>query len=235
MSAALEVTDLWSGYGKVTVLRGVSLRVEPGDTVALFGHNGAGKSTLLKAIFGLAPIWHGGVRVLGQEVAHLPTYERIQARLAYVPQGGGVFRDLSVEGNLRASRMAFSRKNRGDVGWIYTEFPVLRELRGRKAGLLSGGERRLLAIAMAIVRRPQMVLLDEPSIGVSPGRINEIFQILGRLQREEGMSMIIAEQNVLAALNWLDRALVIKSGTTHWEGFCSELRAEGEVRVASLL
>lgn len=211
------------------------MRVEPGDMVALFGHNGAGKSTLLKAIFGLAPVWRGGISVSGKEVALLPTHERIQARVAYVPQGGGVFSDLSVEKNLRASLLIFGRKARSDIDWIYGDFPALRDLRGRKAGLLSGGERRLLAIAMAIVRRPQVILLDEPSIGVSPGRINEIFQILRRLQREEGLSMIVAEQNVLAALKWLNQALVIKSGKIHWEGLCSELRAKGEVHVASLL
>jgi branched-chain amino acid transport system ATP-binding protein len=235
MTTILEVSDLWSGYGHVTVLRGVSLRLEEGDTAALFGHNGAGKSTLLRAVFGLAPIWRGTVAVRGVEVAQLPTYRRIQAQLAYVPQGEGVFRDLSVEENLRASLLAFSAKDRSDVGWIYDDFPVLAHMRTRKAGMLSGGERRLLAIAMALVRRPRVVLLDEPSIGISPGRIVEIFQILSRLQREEGLSMIVAEQNVLVALNWLTRALVIKSGSIHWQGLCSELQAAGEVHVASLL
>jgi branched-chain amino acid transport system ATP-binding protein len=235
MSAALEVGDLWVGYGPVSVLRGVSLSLEQGDTAALFGHNGAGKSTLLKAIFGLTPSQRGRVVVNGMDVSRMLTYRRIQTQLAYVPQGEGVFRDLTIEENLRASLLAFSAQKRNDIAWIYQDFPTLERIRRRKAGVLSGGERRLLAIAMALVRRPTVLLLDEPSIGVSPQRMTEIFQLLTRLQQEQGLSVMVAEQNVLGALRWLNRALVIKSGGIHWEGLCSELQGESEVRVASLL
>lgn len=235
MNVELEVTELWSGYGKLPVLQGLSMNLEPGGAVAVFGHNGAGKSTLLKTLFGITPVWQGSVRLGGRDITHAPTWERIRAGLALIPQGGGVFRDLTVEENLRASLYALDGGSPDRARGAYKLVPGLADLRTRKAGLLSGGERRLLAIAMAVVRRPRVLLIDEASIGLSPARTEATFRLLQSLREEQGVSLLIAEQNVLAALRWLERAFIIKVGSVAWEGTCAQLSADGEVSVARLL
>ena len=235
MTTALEVTDLSVAYGKMEVLRGISLKLAAGSSLALFGHNGAGKSTLLKAVFGLVPATRGRVCINGVELTGARQDVLIRAGVAYVPQNDAVFRDLTVEENVAASLLAVQATRTVDADRAYALFPPLGALRRRRAGLLSGGERRLLAVAMAAIRSPRVLLLDEPSIGLSPSRTEELFRLVDGWREEEGCSIVMAEQNVVAALRWMQRALVIRAGRTHWEGSTAELREVGEVGIARLL
>lgn len=215
----LELKNLTAGYGGNTVLHDVSLNLKDGETVALIGPNGAGKSTVLKAIFGLARVTAGSILHAGQDITGQPTHRLLARGLAYVPQGRLVFSRLTVEENLRLG--AYLEPDRrvvaGRLAEIITDLPVLAEKRRVLARHLSGGQQQLLALARALMYHPKVLLLDEPSLGLAPKVMAEIFGHLRRFQ-EQALSMMIVEQNVRAALEIADRCYVVVNGQVRHEG-----------------
>lgn len=216
----LQVSGLVTGYGTKRVLNGVTVHVAPGETVALFGHNGAGKSTLLKAVFGLLPVWEGEIALDGQVLCRPRPRNLLRAGLVYVPQGNCVFSELSVLENLRMGGTSLT--DRAEIGARVEAalglFPALRPLLGRRAGSLSGGERQMLALATALILRPSLLLLDEPSLGLAPPVASETFRRIRQISRETGASVLIAEQKVRDVLEVTDRAYVLRRGEVTYAG-----------------
>ena len=233
----LEVRDLHVAYGAgVRALQGVSLRVEPGEVVALIGANGAGKTTLLKAIAGLVEPQAGEVTVDGRAIGAVDAADRVKLGVALVPEGRRLFSRLSVAENLTLG--SFSN---GDPGHrremlerIHALFPVLRERARQRAGTLSGGEAQMLAIARALMSRPRFLMLDEPSLGIMPRLVDQVMDALRRLHETEGLTMFLVEQNVPAALDLADRGYVLQTGRVVLEGRAAELRDSDLVRRAYL-
>ena len=197
-------------YGESHVIRNVSFEVAPGETLALMGRNGMGKTTLFKALIGLLPLRGGSIRLGSAHVAGLKSHQRVRAGLCYVPQGRMVFSQLTVEENILAG---LPQDTRGGVpAWIRDVFPVLHDMRARKAGNLSGGQQQQLAIARALAADPKVLLLDEPTEGLQPSIVKEIARTLVRLKAERGFAMIVAEQALSFALEIADRLLIIERG-----------------------
>ena len=209
----LEVDDLSSAYGRITVLRGVGVSIEEGEIVALVGSNGAGKTTLLKAIAGVQPVTAGRIRFEGRDITQLPAHTRVAAGLVLVPEGRQVFAPLSVADNLRlgAYRRGGGTETARDLDRIYAMFPVLAERRSVPAGGLSGGQQQMLAIGRALMGRPRLLLLDEPSMGLAPILVAQIFAAIADLRRS-GVTMFLVEQNAFAALSVADRGYVLETG-----------------------
>jgi branched-chain amino acid transport system ATP-binding protein len=209
----LEVESLSVRYGRVDAVRGVSLSVGEGEIVAVLGANGAGKSSLLKGILGLVPVHHGTVRVSGKDLSAHATRERITAGLALVPEGRRIITSLSVEENLLMG--AYARRDasavRADIERVYERFPNLRARRHMPASVLSGGEQQMLAIGRGILARPRLMLLDEPSLGLSPLLVQQLFALLGELNRD-GLALLLVEQNTRQALRLSARAYVMELG-----------------------
>ena len=232
--SVLDVDRVHAGYGKVSVLRDVSLHVDDGEVVVLLGANGAGKTTLLRAISGLVAAT-GSIRCLGHELIGLEPHQVPRLGVAHVPQGRGTFPDLSVLDNLRIG--ALSRTEPGeseDIEHWFEVFPKLGERRLQAAGQLSGGEQQMLAIARALMSKPQLLLLDEPSLGLAPIIVRDLFAMLGRLSNETSMAMLIVEQNAQLALKTAHRGYVLESGAISLEGTADELIGRDEVRRAYL-
>ncbi|MEQ9152588.1 MAG: ABC transporter ATP-binding protein [Parvibaculum sp.] len=210
----LDVRNLDVAYGKLQVLFDVSLELEAGKILAVLGHNGAGKSTLPKAIYGLVPVRGGTIRLDGKEVTHTPPAEKVRAGMYLVPQGHGVFPGLSVEENLflGAYALADDRLAKERLGEVYDLFPLLKERRTQKAGSMSGGERRQVSLGMALMTKPQLLFIDEPSIGLSPVLVQEVMRQIKRVSREYGTAVLIIEQNVKPALSVADRVVVLRLG-----------------------
>jgi branched-chain amino acid transport system ATP-binding protein len=215
----LSVRDLEASYGKVTALHGVTLNVGRGELVCLVGANGAGKSTLMKVIMGLMPPTTGAVEFAGRSLLGMRTHDIARLGIAYVPEGRGTLRELSVRENLRLG--AFCRRSnseiRGDLEQVLERFPALAERIDRAAGTLSGGEQQMLVIARALMSRPQLMLLDEPSLGLAPLLAARIFEIITALN-EQGVAILLVEQNARAALGLAERGYVIELGRTVLEG-----------------
>lgn len=232
MSAALEIRNVTAGYGQVTVLREASLRVEPGEVVAVVGANGAGKSTLLGVISGMIAPAAGEVIFDGADITRLPAHQRPARGLVLVPEGGRLFPFMTVEENLRLG--GFSKKEVSDarLAEMFDLFPILAERRGQLAGKLSGGERQMCAIARAIMSRPKLLMLDEPSVGLSPLMVSNVFDLVKSLAERVGLSIILVEQNVGEALEVSDRAYVIEQGRITREGPSDTLRADTAIRAA---
>ena len=223
----LSVRAVEAGYGDAPVLRGVALEVGDHETVALVGANGAGKSTLLKTISGLVRARAGTVVLAGEDVTHVPAAHRIARGLAHVPEGREVFGGLTVADNLRLGAYAVrpridERETARRIDEIVTRFPVLRERLDRPAAELSGGQQQMLAIGRGLMARPRLLLLDEPSLGLSPPLVEQIFAILAGL-RSAGVAIVIAEQNARMALAAADRGYVLENGSIVATGTGSEL------------
>ena len=231
MSApALEARDLEVFYGESQILFGLSLAVAPGRCVALLGRNGAGKSTTLKAIAGLAPPRRGGVTVQGVEMARRKPHRIARAGVGYVPEDRQVFTRLSVEDNLEiAARTGVDGSRVWTLETVWDVFPVLRDLRRRAAGRLSGGEQQMLTIARALMGNPAVLLLDEPSEGLAPLIVREIGALLRRLSTM-GTAVLLAEQNMYFCLGAADDAVVIDKGHAVWRGAMTALREDAEAR-----
>ncbi len=230
----LEVEDLHVSYGQIHAVRGISLRVGPGEIVALLGGNGAGKTTTLKAISGLLRPRAGAIRLGGESLAGVLPH-RIAARgVAHVPEGRRVFGRLSVEDNLTLG--AFARRDRGiaaELERAFALFPRLRERRDQLAGTLSGGEQQMLAIARGLMLRPRILLLDEPSMGLAPILVEQIFETIRDINRG-GTPVLLVEQNAAMALEIAARAYVLEGGTIALEGSAAALWADEGVRKAYL-
>jgi urea transport system ATP-binding protein len=206
----LHISKLNVYYGESHVIHDASFELAPGAAIAVVGLNGMGKSTLLKSLIGMIPTKHGSIMLAGQELARLPSYTRVQAGLAYVPQGRMIFSQLTVEENILAGLE--TRRYATIPDFIYEFFPVLYEMKNRKGGNLSGGQQQQLAIARALVSKPQVLILDEPTEGIQPSIIKEIARSLNALRKELGISILVSEQVLSFALEVTDRLLVIDRG-----------------------
>jgi branched-chain amino acid transport system ATP-binding protein len=227
----LEVRDLHAGYGKLEILKGVSLRVEPRQVVSIIGPNGAGKSTVFKTVFGLLPARQGQVLLDDEDITNQPPAELLRRGMAYVPQGRNVFPLMTVEENLRLG--AYTRPRSDDledeIERLYETFPVLRESRRRRAGDLSGGQQQMLEMARALLLNPRLILLDEPTLGLAPLVFKEIFRIVENLRRL-GQTILMVEQNAAKALEISDYAYVLELGENRYEGAGEVIRGEERVR-----
>jgi branched-chain amino acid transport system ATP-binding protein len=230
----LSVSDLRSRYGRIEVLHGISLEVREGEVVTLVGSNGAGKSTLLRAISGVQPVMAGSIRFCGQPIGKWRPDVRVARGIAQVPEGRQIFAPLSVDENLRLG--SITRRDDGvsaDLANMYTLFPALAEFRDSAAGTLSGGQQQMLAIGRALMARPKLLLLDEPSMGLSPVLVEQVFTIIGQL-KDRGLTVLLVEQNANAALAIADRGYVIETGRIALTGTGEELLKDGRVRRAYL-
>jgi len=208
----LEIEGLAADYGRIRVLREIDVSVHEGEMVALVGANGAGKTTLLRTLSGVHPASAGAIRYRGQDITRLPPEERVREGIAQVPEGRQIFAPMSVEDNLLLGGYTRTRtQRRGDLERLYEMFPVLRERRRSAAGVLSGGQQQILAIARALMAGPRLLLLDEPSMGLAPLLVDEILQTVLAL-KAQGISLLLVEQNAAAALAAADYGYVIETG-----------------------
>lgn len=231
----LAVSNLTSHYGRIEALRGVTVQVRQGQLVALVGANGAGKTTLLRAISGVQKVSGGQVSLAGQDITHMRPDQRVRLGICQVPEGRQVFGPLSVEDNLRLGAYTRSDKEtiQEDMEHMYAMFPILKQKFRQAAGTLSGGQQQMLAMARALMGRPKLLLLDEPSMGLAPLLIREIFNAIISL-RDHGKTVFLVEQNAQAALSIADYAYVIETGQTVLEGAGSELLVNEQVKSAYL-
>lgn len=230
----LEITDLVCGYGQVAALKGISLKVGEGQLVALVGANGAGKSTTLRAISGLVPARAGSIRLKGDDVTRAAPQRMLRLGVAHCPEGRRVFPNMSVVENLAMG--AYLRSDAGlksDYERIYTSFPRLAERRHQMAGTLSGGEQQMLAIGRALMSRPSLVLFDEPSLGLAPNIVEQMFAIIGSI-RDAGTTVLLVEQNAFAALELCDHAYLLEAGRIVMSGKGADLIDDPHVRAAYL-
>jgi branched-chain amino acid transport system ATP-binding protein len=231
----LEVSDLEAGYGPVTVLRGISFSVDEGRIVTVLGPNGAGKTTTLRALSGSVRR-SGTIRFDGTDVSRYTPEKLARRSVAHVPEGRGTFTGLTVEENLRVG--AFPRRDKAgvaaDMKRCFGYFPRLEERRSQHAGAMSGGEQQMLAIARALMLHPRLILLDEPSLGLAPKLTRELFKILERIARDEGVTMLLVEQNANLVLKFADDAHVLEAGRIVLSGTAKEIQADEGIRRAYL-
>lgn len=234
MSALLEVKGLRAGYGRMEVLRGVDLEVAAGEIVVLLGSNGAGKSTLNNTVCGLCRPWGGTVRFDGQDLTGRHYRQVVQAGLIQVPEGRRVFPNLTVRENLELGSFTRARERRAaNLDKVLGIFPRLRERLAQVAGTLSGGEQQMLAIGRGLMAEPRLLILDEPSLGLSPLMVEELFGLIQRLHGD-GLSILLVEQNVGQSLETGQRAYVLENGAVRYSGACPDLLASDDVRRAYL-
>jgi branched-chain amino acid transport system ATP-binding protein len=230
MTAVLEVRNLETFYGAIMALRGVSIDVEQGQIVTILGANGAGKTTLMKTISGVMDPEKGQITLLGKRIEGKDPDAVVRMGLAHVPEGREVFPFLTVEENLGMG--AFTRRDdtRADLELVYDYFPILRERRAQAAGTLSGGQQQMLAIGRGLMTRPKLMLLDEPSLGLSPLLTQEIFAIIKRLNAEQGVTMLLVEQNAHVALNTAHFGYVLELGRIVMAGTSERLLASEDIQ-----
>ncbi|HUC60574.1 MAG TPA: ABC transporter ATP-binding protein [Alphaproteobacteria bacterium] len=226
---ALEAEGLHTFYGKSHILHGVSLTVGEGELVTLLGRNGAGKSTTMRSLVGLTPAREGAVRIFGQATTHLPPYRIAGLGVGFVPEGRRIFANLTVEENLK---VPLERPGPWTVQRVYELFPRLAQRKSNKGRQLSGGEQEMLSIARALLLNPRLLLLDEPSQGLAPLIVQEVFRVVVAA-RKEGISVLLVEQNVRAAVEVADRAYVLDDGKVVYEGSAAEF-GKDEARVRAL-
>lgn len=228
----LQVSDLHAGYGKAEVLRGLSIHADAGAVVTVIGPNGAGKSTMLNALMGLLPLMGGSIRLGGEDITRLTLEERVMAGMALVPEKRELFSTMSVEDNLVLGGWRPMRQRK--AGWrdglerVYTLFPRLKERRAQAAGTMSGGERQMLAVGRALMSQPRLLMLDEPSLGLAPLIVRDIFVTIERL-RASGVTILLVEQNARAALQVADHGYVLETGDLVLEGPAAELAGDARV------
>jgi branched-chain amino acid transport system ATP-binding protein len=229
----LHIDQLSGGYGALTVLRSVSLSVQPGQIMVVLGANGAGKSTLLRCISGLLPVTSGRVAAFGQTINGMAPHRLVKLGLSHIPEGRGIFGELTVRENLELGSFAWAGARRSrienDLERIFALFPILEERAGAIAGTLSGGQQQMLAIGRALMSRPKLLLLDEPSLGLAPLAVRMILDTLVTL-RNEGLGILLVEQNARAALAIADQACVLELGTITAQGSARELAADAAIQ-----
>jgi branched-chain amino acid transport system ATP-binding protein len=234
LNTLLEIKDLFCGYGRIEVLRSINIRLGEGELLALIGANGAGKTTLLKAIIGILKPTRGAILYKSKNILKNYPFENVKLGISLVPEGRHVFSHLSVEDNLVLG--GFTRSKREiieDIEKQYTLFPILKEKRRELAGMLSGGQQQMLAIGRALMARPKVLLLDEPSMGLAPLLVAEIFRIVLAL-RDQGVTILIVEQNAHGALGIADRAYVLETGRLAFEGKSSDFLSNEAIKKAYL-
>ncbi|MGH8709428.1 MAG: ABC transporter ATP-binding protein [Burkholderiales bacterium] len=231
MAAFLDVAKLHASYGPTRVLHGIGFAMEEGTITTLLGANGAGKTTTLRALCGMVKM-QGEVKFAGERIDGRATEDIVRQGIAHVPDGRGTFVDLSTEENLRLG--AYTRKDRdaveSDLERVFGYFPRLKERREQQAGTLSGGEQQMLAVSRALMLRPRLMLLDEPSFGLAPLIVQELFEILRAVNQKEKVSMLVVEQNAAMALDLADHAYLIETGRVVLSGTSDEIRSNDAVR-----
>jgi branched-chain amino acid transport system ATP-binding protein len=230
----LSIDNLTCAYGRIEVLHGISMAIRAGEIATLIGANGAGKTTLLRAISGVQPITGGDIRLDGRSIASLQSHARVALGISHVPEGRQLFAPLSVEDNLKLG--AWSRpasEDASELARVYALFPMLAEMRQMPAGALSGGQQQMLAIGRGLMAKPRLLLLDEPSMGLAPILVEQIFEAIRGLKRD-GMTILLVEQNAYAALAIADQAYVLETGRVSMSGPAAEIRADQRVREAYL-
>ena len=233
-TALLEVEDLWVSYDRIQAVRGVSFSVGAGEIVTLIGANGSGKSSILQAISGLLPPARGKIVFNGEDLLSLPAHLRVARGIAHVPEGRGIFGNLTVMENLRLA--AYRRRDRdlqGDLEQVYRLFPRLEERRRQWGNTLSGGEQQMLAVGRALMTRARLLLLDEPSMGLAPMLVREIFRVIKRIN-QQGAAILLVEQNAHLALEVAHRAYILETGEIALSGPAAELRRHPQVLEAYL-
>ncbi|MEO1199476.1 MAG: ABC transporter ATP-binding protein [Pseudomonadota bacterium] len=216
MTAVLNIADLYCGYGETEILHGVSIHVDPGEVVVIIGPNGAGKSTAMKAVFGLSRVTRGAIRLDGEDITGLAPDKVVRRGVCYVPQTGNVFVNLSVEENLEMGGYVRTDDLRPRIDEMYTLFPPLKEKRRQPAGTLSGGQRQMVAMAKALMLEPKILLLDEPTAGLSPKFRGEIFRVVRDINTA-GTPILMVEQNAKQALGVADRGYILVDGQNRLE------------------
>lgn len=233
----LEVHDVVVRYGRIEALHGVSLEVRQGELVTLLGSNGAGKTTLMRAISGLLPLASGSLRLEGREITGVKAHRRVIDGLVQAPEGRGIFPGMSVTENLEMGcygrKFASKSEHAERIEWVFDTFPRLAERRTQVGGTLSGGEQQMLAIGRALMARPRVLLLDEPSMGLAPMVISQIFKIISEINAQ-GVTVLLVEQNAQQALSRSDRAYIMETGTIVRTGPARELLADNAIRAAYL-
>ncbi len=233
--ALLEIKDMEVSYGFIRAIKGISFKVEKGEIIALIGANGAGKTTTLHALSGLIPLDAGSITFNEQDLTKIPAHERVAMGMAQVPEGRRVFQQLTVQKNLMLG--AYSRKDQSGIAEnldeVFTRFPRLKERRNQIAGTLSGGEQQMLAMGRALMSKPDIMLLDEPSMGLSPILVSEIFDIIKHIN-ESGTTVLLVEQNAKKALSIANRAYVLETGNIILSGKAEDLMNDDSVRKAYL-
>ncbi len=231
----LEVKNLHVYYGMIHALKGVSFKVDEGEVIALIGANGAGKTTTLHTLTGLLPAKEGSVIFEGEDITKIPAHKIVQRGIAHVPEGRRVFSELSVFDNLKMG--AYTRKDKEEIernlAMVYKRFPRLEERKNQRAGTLSGGEQQMLAMGRALMSNPRLIVMDEPSMGLSPIFVNEIFDII-KVVSEGGTTVLLVEQNAKKALSIADRAYVLETGVVTMEGKAYDLLHNEAVQKAYL-
>jgi branched-chain amino acid transport system ATP-binding protein len=234
MSALLDVTQLRGGYGRIEVLHGIDLQVQAGEIVALLGSNGAGKTTLNAVLCGLVPARAGRVTFDGVDLTNHHYRDIVQAGLIQVPEGRRIFPNLSVRENLELGAFARARERRAaNLERVFAIFPRLAERSAQRAGTMSGGEQQMLAIGRGLMAEPRLLILDEPSLGLSPLMVDELFALIQRLHAD-GLSVLLVEQNVGQSLAIAQRAVVLENGSPRFAGTPAELLASSELKRAYL-
>ncbi len=233
--AMLEVRDINVFFGVIQAIKNISFDVNQGEVVALIGANGAGKTTTLHTITGLLSAASGNIYLDGKDITKVPAHKIVGMGMAHVPEGRRVFASLSVYDNLKMG--AYTRKDKKEIAqsleMVFTEFPRLKERRNQVAGTLSGGEQQMLAMGRALMSKPRIILMDEPSMGLSPLYVDEIFKIISRIKKD-GTTVLLVEQNANMALSVADRAYVLETGKIIIEGNANELLNDERVRKAYL-
>jgi branched-chain amino acid transport system ATP-binding protein len=233
MTPILSLGSVCAGYGSFQALFGVSLDVGRGEAVGVIGPNGAGKTTLMRVISGILPMQQGEMRIDGQDITGLPAHRVVERGIAHVPENRRLFPRLSVEENLRIGAFIPSARARfaEQLERVYQLFPRLKERRGQPAGTMSGGEQQMCAIARALMSRPKVLLMDEPSAGLAPLVVQQVFELVHRI-RAEGLTVLIVEQNVQQVLDVVDRAYLLEVGAIKLSGTAAELRGNSFIREA---
>ncbi|MDT7658970.1 MAG: branched-chain amino acid transport system ATP-binding protein [Pseudonocardiales bacterium] len=230
----LEVENIAVHYGKIAALKGVSLQVDSGEIVALIGANGAGKTTTLKTISGLRPLTAGRISFDGKDISRMPGHRRVVVGIGQAPEGRGIFPGMSVQENLLMGSYARKRFNKeAELAEVYELFPRLAERKTQAGGTMSGGEQQMLAIGRALMAKPKVLLLDEPSMGLAPILVNQIFSIISEINRR-GTTVLLVEQNATQALQLADRAYVLETGRVVKSAPAHDLLSDPEVQAAYL-
>jgi branched-chain amino acid transport system ATP-binding protein len=232
----LEVSDLRISYGDIRAVAGVSFELEKGELVSIIGANGAGKTSILGGIMGMVPVRQGSIRFKGEDMNRLASFERARAGMRLVPERARVFPRLSVHENLMTGVYGLRRKiNVGRrIGWLHDLFPILKERGGQPASTLSGGEQQQLAIARALVSNPDLLLVDEVSMGLMPKLVDQVFEVLAQLNRDQGLTILLVEQNAMASLEISHRAYVLETGACVYKGFAADLLKDPKLKAAYL-
>ena len=229
----LKIDDIHVYYGAIHAIKGVSFEVGEGEIVALIGANGAGKSTILKTVSGLMHPRSGSISFCGEDIGRTDAYKLLRTGLAHVPEGRRIFQQMTVQDNLEMGAFIHKEVNKDDLERVFNYFPRLKERRKQIAGTLSGGEQQMLAMSRALMSRPKLMMLDEPSMGLAPILIDQIFEIIKQLHKD-GTTILLVEQNASKALEIADRAYVLETGKVILSGTGKELASSDEIKKAYL-